>query len=264
MRLDELERRLVNTQALTARIYDVSKDWLSTLDAVRATDDYDAAFVGDPLVTVRIATYNNARILCERTLASLLRQTYPRWEAIVVGDACTDDTAHRIRALGDSRIHFHNLPFRGPYPSDPSARWQVAGTYPANMGLALARGRWIAGLDHDDEFTDDHVEVLLRRAQAARAEVAYGKLRVVLAESGVETPDEIGTWPPQHGGFMFQSAIVHAGLRRFEYDINAHLCDEPGDWNMARRMWDVGVRFNFVDQIVGTYHFAPRPWRETV
>jgi Glycosyl transferase family 2 len=260
-RLDELERRVRDTQALTARIYDASRDWRSTLDAIRAADDYDAAFAGDPLVTVRIATYNNAKILCERTLASLLRQTYPHWEAIVVGDACTDDTEDRIRDLGDPRIQFHNLPFRGPYPSDRRAMWQVAGTYPMNTALTLARGAWIAALDHDDEFSEDHVEVLLRQAQAAQAEVAYGKLRVVLADSGTELPDQIGAWPPRHTGFMFQSAIVHAGLRRFEYDINAHLCDEPGDWNMARRMWQLGVRFKFVDRIVGTYYLSPRPFQ---
>ena len=47
-------------------------------------------------MTVRIATWNRAELLVERALASLRAQGYERWEAIVVGDACTDDTADRI------------------------------------------------------------------------------------------------------------------------------------------------------------------------
>jgi glycosyltransferase involved in cell wall biosynthesis len=231
------------------------------VEAIRSQPDYEEAFTGDPLITVRVATYNNAQILCERTLASLRRQSYQRWEAIVVGDACTDETAERIGAFGDARIRFYNLPLRGPYPSDRRARWQVAGTFPMNTGLRLASGSWIAALDHDDEFADDHLEVLLRGAQSSHAEVAYGKLCVVGAESGAAVADEIGEWPPRVGGFMFQSAIVHGGWRQFEYDVNAHLCDEPGDWHLARRLWQAGARFHFVDRIVGTYYLAPQAWQ---
>jgi glycosyltransferase involved in cell wall biosynthesis len=210
---------------------------------------------------VRIATYNNAKLLTERTLASVLRQTYERWEAVVVGDACDDDTEERIRALGDSRIRFRNLPVRGPYPADEKQRWHVAGTAPANAGLDAARGAWIAPLDHDDEFADDHIEQLLQAARATRAELVYGKLALLHEQTGVLLDHQVGAWPPQYGQFGFQAALFHAGLRRFRYDANIRFLDEPGDWNMARRWWEMGVRFHFVDRVVGTIHYVPKePW----
>ena len=137
---------------------------------------YEAAFRGDPLVTVRIGTYQGARVLCERALASVRRQTYAHWEAVVVGDGCTDDTAERVADLADPRITFHNRPVNGPYPQDTRRRWQVAGSHAFNEAADRARGRWIAPLDQDDEWDDDHLLVLLRTAQQTRAELVYGRM----------------------------------------------------------------------------------------
>lgn len=255
-RLTDIERRLVDVQALAARAYEATLDWPAKLTEIRAADSYAAAFEGDPLVSVRIATYHAPDLLCERAIASLLRQTYTNWEALVVGDHCTDDTEERVRAVGDPRIRFWNLPFRGPYPDDPRARWLVAGANPANAGIRASRGAWIAPLDHDDEWEDDHIEVLLREAQRTQAELVYGRMRVVNEETGEQS--ELGAWPPAMGQFAFQGAIHHRGIGAFEYDLNCQFSAEPGDWNLARRMWAAGVRFGFLDRIVGTYHHQPR------
>lgn len=255
-RLTDIESRLVDTQAIAARAYEATLDWPGRLAELRGAPDYDAAFHGEPLVSVRVATYQGAELLCERALSSLRHQTYSHWEALVVGDHCTDDTEERVRALGDSRIRFWNLPYRGPYPEEPRARWHVAGTYPANAAIRASSGAWIAPLDHDDEWEDDHVEVLLAEAQRTGAELVYGRLRVVNEETGERS--EIGAWPPELGQFAFQGAIQHRGLGAFEYDINCRYAGEPGDWNLARRMWAAGVRFEFLDRVVGTYYHQPK------
>jgi glycosyltransferase involved in cell wall biosynthesis len=229
------------------------------LDELRRDPAYQQPFERhEPLVTVRIATYNNGEILTERTLPTLLAQSYDNWEAIVVGDAVTDDTESRIRSLGDSRIRFLNLPVRGPYPSNPEHAWMVAGTRPANVALHLARGDWIAALDHDDEWTDDHLEVLLKTAKHERAEIAYGKLQLVDAATGTRLPVEVGSFPPVLAQFGFMAAIVHRALSEFTFDPLAYLAGEPGDWNLCRRLLDAGARFAFVDRCVAYYWFTAR------
>jgi hypothetical protein len=254
----ELTHRLEDTQALVARAYEADRGWSAQLAEVRASADYERAWEEDePLVSVRVATYNGAELLCSRALASLLAQTYERWECIVVGDAVTDDTEARVRALGDPRIRFIDLPHRGPYPDDPMRLWRVAGTGPMNRGLREAAGAWIAPLDHDDEFEPDHIEVLLAHARATHAELVYGKLGVRHASTGRRVPNIVGAYPPVYGQFGFQGALHHAGLRRFEVDPNARFAGEPGDWNLARRMWEAGVRFAFLDRIVTTYYWEP-------
>jgi hypothetical protein len=127
----------------------------------------------------------------------------------------------------------------------------VAGSHPFNEGFALARGAWIAPIDQDDEWTEDHLEVLVDTALRTRAEVVYGIGEAIVADLG-ET--YFGAWPPRLGDFGFQTAVHHACLTSFLYDVNAHLIDEPADWNLARRMLEAGVRFDFIEKIVTTYY----------
>jgi glycosyltransferase involved in cell wall biosynthesis len=128
-----------------------------------------------PLVTVRITTYRRAGLLVDRTLPSVLAQTYDNLEILVVGDATDDDTAGMLASVGDPRVRFVNLPYRPDYPTDPRKRWRVLGYAAANLALDLARGSWIAPCDDDDEFTPDHVEGLLETARREGAELVHSR-----------------------------------------------------------------------------------------
>lgn len=97
-------------------------------------------------VSVIIATYNRSNVLVH-TLRSLLRSTDTDWEALVIGDACTDDTAEVVASFDDPRITFTNLPRNIGEQSGPD-----------NEGLRRATGRYIAHLDHDDLWFPDHLE----------------------------------------------------------------------------------------------------------
>jgi SAM-dependent methyltransferase len=256
--IEAAQQRLRATQALTSRVYERSHNWAQQVNELRSEPDYDTAFEeAEPLVTVRVATWNRAELLVERALASLLRQTYGHWEAIVIGDACTDDTAERVAALGDPRIYFENLAERGPYPDAPEQLWQVAGTRPSQRAGQLATGRWIAQLDDDDSWDDDHLEVLLAEAARTRAEIVYGKWRWIDTASG-QPLGSFGSWPPKLAEITFQAAIEHGHLRRLQHDPNAYLADEPVDWNRARRLFDAGVRFAFLDREVATVYISAK------
>ena len=96
----ELRTRLRRTQALTARVYEAQQRWPALLEAARAEPSYARAYEEpEPLVSVADLDVPLARHVVRRALASVLAQTHTRWEAIVVGDHCTDDTAERVAAL---------------------------------------------------------------------------------------------------------------------------------------------------------------------
>jgi glycosyltransferase involved in cell wall biosynthesis len=218
----------------------------------RRTPAWERAYSNEPLVSVRIATRNRAELLVKRALASVRRQTYERWEAVIVGSACSDDTEARVAALGDPRIRFRNLPTDGPYPEGKMQGWLVGGVPSMNAALEMASGSWIAPLDDDDEWDDDHLEILLRAAQSEGAGFAYGRLRCRL--NGAPVRRQIGAWPPRQGQVSLGAAIYNAALRDFRHDLQAGLLGEPHDWNLIRRMWEAGVAFTFVDRTVATYH----------
>jgi len=94
------------------------------------------------LVSVVLPTFNRGYCL-ERAIRSVLGQTYPDWELIVVDDGSTDDTQAVLESFKDSRIRvFRHSVNRGV----------AAGR---NTGLAAARGDFIAFLDSDDEWRPD-------------------------------------------------------------------------------------------------------------
>lgn len=249
-----VEDRLGGLRELLARAYEETPRRTAELLAARRGPDHAAAYGERPLVSARIGVYRPGPELFERALASIRVQTYPHWEAILVCDGADRETAARVEALGDERVRCVQRPRNGPYPEDPAKRWRVAGVHPFNQAVALARGAWIAPLDQDDEWAPDHLEILLEAARRSGAELVYGAARVVLGEDG-ET--WFGSWPPRLGEFGFQAAIYHACLAGFCYDVNAHLLDEPADWNLARRMLEAGVNFEFVERIVTSYWPTP-------
>ena len=107
--------------------------------------------VAEPVlrVTVIIPSYNRANYL-PLAVDSILAQSYPVFEIIIVDDGSTDNTPEIARSFGD-KVHFHLQDHLGV----AAAR---------NHGLELARGDVIAWLDADDlwepEFLGSTVPLL--------------------------------------------------------------------------------------------------------
>jgi GT2 family glycosyltransferase len=106
-----------------------------------------------PSVTVVLSTYNRPDAL-RAAIRSVLRQTFPGWRLLVLGDHCEPSTEEVMRSFTDPRIIFANLPFRFGEQAGPNS-----------VGMALAETRCIAFLNHDDVWLPDHLE----RALAALA-----------------------------------------------------------------------------------------------
>jgi hypothetical protein len=247
--MGEIRQGVERTSQLGAAERDRIQDLRLRLQVARGSATYAEAYSSDePLVTIRIATFNKPETLIDRALASALRQTYANIEVVVVGDHCSEETARAISKVGDSRVTYHNRPFRWPYPVDEKHRWMVAGSVAMNEAANLANGLWIAPLDDDDEFLPDHIETLLALARSGDFELAYGKLHAI--GEGLPPGLEVGRFPPDIGQFGFQGAIYPASLRFFEYDPKSWLLEEPGDWNLCRRMLEAGVRIGWIDKVV--------------
>lgn len=254
-RIDEMEAKIDQNLTILKRSYDNIPYLRQNLLRVRQSKEYGALFKKkEPLITVRIATYNRCEELINRAVKSVINQTYSNWELIVVGDYCTDSTEEELNKLNNPKIKFYNFPYRNMYPKDGEHKWMVAGSPGMNKGVELARGDWIAPLDDDDEFSPDHLEKLIALAQKDRLEVAYGKLKRVNIKTNQET--EIWSFPPEYGRISSQSMLYMKLIDFFEWDTASWVVGEPGDWNLIRRMLDSGVKFGAIEDIVGTIYYA--------
>ena len=207
----------------------------------------------NPLVSVIIPTWNRGSLLVERTLPSIFKQTYENFEIVIVGDCCTDNTAELLSKVKDSRLHFLNLPERGNYPKEKKALWQVAGSVPKNKALEICRGKWIAPLDDDDVFTENHIEVLLKYAQERNLEFVYGKLKIEVSP---------GKW--REKGFVKQemsmqnsTTLFRGYIKLFRPDVNAWRIGLTGDYHRTIRYREAGVRIGFLNEIVALMPLRP-------
>lgn len=121
----------------------------------------------DGLVSVITPCYNGERFIAE-TIESVLGQTYPRWEMIIVDDGSADRSAQIAEeyAARDERIQV--------------LRQQNAGTACArNNAMRRAQGRYIALLDSDDVWEPDFLEkqlAFMRRTQSICVCSAYRRI----------------------------------------------------------------------------------------
>lgn len=103
------------------------------------------AATAEPLVTVIIASYNHAPYI-EASIESVLAQTYPHIELLVVDDGSADDSVARIRRLQTS----HGFDLR--------VQQNRGLTRTLNESIARARGSLIAPFGSDDIMLPDRIE----------------------------------------------------------------------------------------------------------
>ncbi|MEW6386848.1 MAG: glycosyltransferase family 2 protein [Thermodesulfobacteriota bacterium] len=117
-----------------------------------------------PLISV-ITACRNAGEFLEETVQSVLAQTYPHLEYLIIDGGSTDNTVAIIRRYAARLAYWHSRPDRGPAQA-------------FNFGLAQARGRWLVFLNADDFFLGPTVveEMAVHLLSHPEADVVFGQM----------------------------------------------------------------------------------------
>jgi len=109
---------------------------------------------GNDLVSIIMPAYNAEKYIAG-AITSVLQQTYPYFELIIVDDASQDRTVEIVCSFNDERIKLiRHETNQGP----GGAR---------NTALEVAKGKWVTVLDADDQYLPNRLEVLVRAARKA-------------------------------------------------------------------------------------------------
>ncbi|POU72955.1 family 2 glycosyl transferase [Leclercia sp. LSNIH6] len=108
------------------------------------------------LISVIITTYNR-EVLLERAIRSVIAQSYPNIELIVIDDFSNEKTAQLIETLrSECESRFAGFIYERNEKNSGS-------NYSRNRGYALSHGVFVTGLDDDDYFLPERLTKLASR-----------------------------------------------------------------------------------------------------
>lgn len=129
------------------------------------------------LISIIVPTYNRARTL-KSSINSLINQTYPNIEIIIVDDGSIDNTQELVSSIDDSRIKYIKL--------DKN----YGACYARNIGIKVSLGKYIMFNDSDDTFNSRKVEIQYKNILENKSDMDFCKLRIHSNDTIIEIPTE--------------------------------------------------------------------------
>ena len=114
-------------------------------------------------VTIVISTYNRPDVLSV-AIKSVLLQTFSNWKILVIADNCNQETEKVVTSFNDKRIQYINLSCRVGDQSGPNS-----------VGIALAMTEYLAFMNQDDVWLQDHLEHATETLEKTKTDFFIGK-----------------------------------------------------------------------------------------
>jgi len=137
-----------------------------------------------PLVSVVIPVFNGAKYVNE-AIDSVLAQTYPHYEVIVVNDGSTDETEQIALSYRD-RIRYFSKENGGVSTA-------------LNMGIRNMHGEYFLWLSHDDLLKPDALSEMIQLLTTKQSDgIVYGNFDFINDASVIYQRNDFSEWFPQY------------------------------------------------------------------
>lgn len=206
------------------------------------------------LVSIIICTHNRKTLLT-RAIISARNQTYKNIE-IIVSDDCSDY---------DIKTHIEDLEIELNIKIILRINQSNKGAcYTRNEGIKLAKGKYIAGLDDDDEFTPDRIGLLMSHYDPKYSLITSNTLVIAHDtkykfysgnENAIITLND-SLWENKVGTqcLVEKERILELG----GFDSSLHSAQDADMWVRLIEHYGVALRIKEVTYILHTEHDAPR------
>ena len=146
-----------------------------------------------PIVSVIIPTFNRAHLI-GKAVKSVLSQTYQDFEIIVVDDGSTDNTGEIIRSFKDKRVKYIEK-----YKKNKGI--SVA----RNIGIKMARGKYFAFLDSDDEWLSEKLSKQIKVLQYESPEVGAVYSNLCYMDENGKNTNKLRN--PKKEGYIYEDLL---------------------------------------------------------
>lgn len=204
------------------------------------------------MISIIIPTYNRAYII-GRTLDSIIQQSYPDWECIIVDDFSTDNTESIVTIFQnkDNRIKFiRNNRSKGAQ----GAR---------NTGIMESKGEWVVLFDSDNVMHPDFLQKCTDALGRFECDVVNTWSNII----DVNTNNRIGTFSWVNIGFIHEklltrkcyvdnsSTIIRKTLLQ-EIGLLSEDCPAFQEWDTHIRMSSFAKYYTIKEYLIDYYSGA--------
>ncbi len=208
----------------------------------------------NPPVTVLMPCFNGGPYL-RPAIESILHQTHRDFEFLIINDCSSDNSLETIRSFGDARIRVH------------TNAQNLGQTKSLNVGLKLARGKYVVINDADDLSLPERIEKQLHFMLHNKNCAAVGGACYIMDRSGrikrtfnkpVDprriTLQILSDTPLVHGSVMMNREII---LGRGGYNEEFRICQDYELWSSLIRD---GVRVGNIPDVLAVI----RPYMDSI
>lgn len=185
-------------------------------------------------------TYNCADII-EETMLSVLNQTHPDIEYIIIDGGSADSTTEIIKKYADRLAFWLSESDKGIYDA-------------MNKGIAHATGDYINFMNVGDRFVNSNVlsEVAKKIVSTAKADIVYGNTYKYNAKRHWEDLSHQPEVLRFHGAFCHQSGFVSTEYHKIHlFDLHYRYM---ADFNLFHQAYMNGASFLKLDLFVAEYN----------
>ena len=207
---------------------------------------YSKGIIEYPIITIVLPTYcRGDNGLLERSISSVLNQSFKEFELIIVDDGSKDSTREVIEKFleNDNRIIY--------------IRNEENSTLPAlrvNQGLLKARGKYIAYQFDDDIWYEDAIETLYNEIIKYNESVlVYGSAKYIDTVTNIEgiLGQKFNNSLFERGNIIPNNAVLHS--KELLYLYGTYDCSKAmrrlNDWELWRR-WSKKIPIIHIDKII--------------
>ena len=182
-------------------------------------------------ITIITVAFNAIKSI-ENTIISVINQTYPSIEYIIIDGGSTDGTVDVIKKYEDKIYYWISEPDKGIYDA-------------MNKGISIASGEWINFMNAGDYFVNNDVlNILVRKKIFNNANLVYGdvigryKQGDRLLKAG-DLKNITKTMQFSHQSMFIESSI----MKKYKYSMNYKLA---ADYNFILSIWLNNKQFNYI------------------
>jgi glycosyltransferase involved in cell wall biosynthesis len=192
-----------------------------------------------PKITIITVCYNAINSI-EKTIISILSQTYKNLEYIIIDGGSTDGTIDVIKKYEKQISYWKSEPDKGVYDA-------------MNKGIELATGEWVNFMNAGDSFYNTEVlQSLNLYFSDSQTDIIYGDTCIEINNKNKYRviPENISNielhLPFCHQSCFVKSSIIKNNLFLLQYKYVA-------DYAMFYKFYQLGYKFKYINHIISNY-----------